>query len=154
MSLTLPSPLELQKHKEGVSDAEALERASDLFRLATGVTTDPTEPFERRLVRQALLDMAWYLQTIHEDLEEQFSPFTGERIGSYSYNKAQTAINAREATGVPGFDTAVAYFLGLEEGGAPSTSSEWVFKPGYREPELDDDLVDLHDPNRPPLFHG
>lgn len=151
MSLTLPTPLDLQKHKEGVSDEEALARASDLFRLATGIDRDPDDAFERRLIQQALLDMAWYLQTVHEDLEEQFSPFSGERIGSYSYQKAQAAVNSKQNTGVPGFDTAVAYFLGLAEGGAPSTSSEWVFKPGYREPMLDE-LIDAHDPPR--LFHG
>lgn len=130
MALSLPTPQQLQSHREGVDDAEALQRASDLFRLATGVEDDPTDPFEARLLRLALLDMAWSLQTIHDDMEEKFSPFSGERIGSYSYNKMQTAVNSREATGVPGFDSAVAYFL-ARDGGLLSVSSEWVFTQGY-----------------------
>lgn len=145
MPLTLPTPYDLQNHKEGVSDADALQRAADLLFLGAGISTDPTDPLEKRLVRDAIMDMAWYLQTAHEDLEESFSPFQSERIGSYSYTKAQRAVQSGQATGVPAFDTAISYFLALAMGGVPVTDSEWVFKPGYTEtPEQ----AVYHDPSR------
>lgn len=130
MALTLPTPQSLQKYKdEGLSDADALSRASDLFTLATGLTSDPTDLFEKRLIRQALLDMAWSLQTVHEDMEENFSPFSGERIGSYSYTKMQQSVAEKRDTGIASFDQAVAYFTSKAFGGsAIVTDSEWVFK--------------------------
>jgi hypothetical protein len=143
MPLTLPSATDLQNYKEEVSDADALLWASDLFRLATGITTDPTDEFELRLVKLAILEMAWAIQTKHEDLEESFSPFTSERIGSYSYSKAQQDVAEGRATGISAFDRAVLYFMAQALGGVPLTDTEWVFGQGYTEDEAG--LI-LHDP--------
>jgi hypothetical protein len=48
-----------------------------------------------------------------EDRDAMYSPFSSERIGSYSYSKAMQAVQSRQATMVPEFDAAVAYFASL-----------------------------------------
>ena len=63
MTLVLPSPEDLQRHRDGISDEIALQRAADLFTIATGITDTPDDPLAARLVNLAILDMAWYLQT-------------------------------------------------------------------------------------------
>jgi hypothetical protein len=128
MALVLPTPQDLVDYKEGPDDAEALQRAGDLFTLATGITNTPTDPLALRLIEAAILEMAWYLQTNHEDLEAEFSPFSSERIGSYSYSKMQQAAAQGIKTGVPAFDIAVAYFA-TKDGTITSSTTEWVFKP-------------------------
>lgn len=132
MALDLPSPSAFTSHKDEMADAEALQRAADLLTLATGITDTPTDPLEARLVSTAILDMAWYLQTRHDDAESTFSPFSSERIGSYSYNKAAEAAKAGDDTGVPGFDTAVAYFNAEKMRALyGTTDSEFVFTPPF-----------------------
>lgn len=133
MALTLPTPAELIAHRDAVGDGEALQRAADLFQIATGVTDTPTDLFESRLVKQAILDMAWFLQTRHDDQEEAFSPFSSERIGSYSYAKVAAAAKAGEGTGVPAFDAAVSYFNTPAIEDMFAVSSEWVFTEGYHD---------------------
>jgi hypothetical protein len=132
MSLSLPTPDDLNSHKEGVDEATALQRAADLFVIATGVTENPTDPIEVRLIKTAILDMAWFLQEDHENREAQFSPFSSERIGSYSYTKMQAAVRAGDVTGVSGFDQAVDYFNDKNSGSTIWSTSEWVFENGYR----------------------
>lgn len=142
--LTLPSPQELQEFREGISDVDAIQRAADLFTLATGVSSTTTA-IEERLVRSAILEMAWAITTRHEDLEEQFSPFTGERIGSYSYNKAVRSVADGTDTGVPAFDNAVSYFMALAlNSKAFATDTEWVFEKGF---DTNSPLIGSHDPN-------
>jgi hypothetical protein len=144
VALILPSPLELQEYRNGVSDSDAIQRASDLFVIATGLKATTTE-IEERLVRGAILEMAWAIGTRHEDLDAEFSPFSGEHIGSYSYSKAQKSVISGESTGVPSFDAAVAYFLAMAfNGGVSSTSSEWVFAKGF---DKNSPLIGSHDPN-------
>lgn len=130
MALLLPTPDQLEAYKQGINDQEALQLAADLFTVATGVTENPTDPMEARLVNYAVMEMAWYLQVNHEDLEAEFSPFSSERIGSYSYSKMTTAVQKGIATGVPAFDYAVAYFgaQGQPDGTVCGTTTEWVFE--------------------------
>ena len=130
MALVLPSGEELKDYKLGPSDDEAIQMAADLFTMATGVTETPTDPMEQRLVQTAILDMAWYLQVHHEDKEAEFSPFSSEHIGSYSYSKMQQAASQGIKTGVPGFDIAVAYFNAKSgtDTGLFATNTEWVFE--------------------------
>jgi len=133
--LILPSPLDLEKYREPPDDATAIQRAADLFTMATGI--DKQEeldgPLEVRIWQQAVLEMAWAITERHEDAEASFSPFNSERIGSYSYSKAQKAVSEGEKTGVSAFDEAVAYFLSKAINGdyGHAVASEWVFKPGY-----------------------
>jgi hypothetical protein len=137
MALDLPSPSEFSDHKDSMPDGIALQRASDLFALATGVTDTPSDPFEQRLIKTAVLDMAWYLQTRQEDAEAEFSPFSSERIGSYSYNKITQAAQAGDATGLDSFDRAVDYFLGQRTAALyGQITTEYVFVPPFRPDSL------------------
>lgn len=147
MPLVLPTPEELDLHKVEVTPEQALQRASDLFTIATGITDQPSDLMEQRLVKQAILDMAWFLQDDHENFEAKTSPFSSERIGSYSYVKAQA--QKKLETGVPGFDAAVQYFKDQEES-IITMDSEWVFLPGYRTYHNLDDAShpSAHDPGR------
>lgn len=140
--LALPSPMELQEFREGVSDAEAIQRAADLFVMATGLKA-ATTPLEERIVRVAILEMAWAIGTRHDDMEKEFSPFSSERIGSYSYSKALKSVSSGQSTGISSFDAAVAYFLALAMAGS-GTDTEWVFKKGYDE---NAPLIASHDPS-------
>ncbi len=137
MPLTVPSTdlLAAFQHEEAVEDAdwaaEALQMATDLLSLATGLEEDPADPTARRIARWGILDMAWYLLASHEDKEAVFSPFSSERIGSYSYQKASNAARAGELTGVSWFDRA-AELLGLDTSGGRSwSSSEKVMAQPY-----------------------
>ena len=140
MALTLPNPEDLQAYINGLTEEEAIQQAMDLFVLATGLdaTSSPTED---RIVRLAVLDMAWAIRERHEDREAEFSPFNSERIGSYSYSKAAKAITSGQSTGVPNFDMAVSYFLGK----SISVDSEFVFQ-SYHFPQHQ------HSTSLPPLY--
>lgn len=131
MGLTLPSGEDLAAHREGFSDTAALQYAADLLTLATGLITTPTDPLAARLVTTAILDMAWYLQVHHDDREAEFSPFSSERIGSYSYSKMAAAAQSKTDTGVAGFDAAVAYLNGLTADAIFAMDTEWVFTKGF-----------------------
>lgn len=112
-----------------------LQLATDLLVLATGITEapDPNTPVGR-IVRSGICDMAWYIGTSLESRDEQFSPFSSERIGSYSYSKMATSVGTKTETGVPFFDLAVKYLAGLS-GSTTATfvSSEFVFSTPYQE---------------------
>lgn len=155
MALSLPTSEDLDAYKAGVDNATALQIASDLFTMATGIDTAPTDPFQERLIHNAILDMAWFLQEDHENKEAQFSPFSSERIGSYSYTKAAKAIQTQTSTGVSAFDLAVEYFKGL----GPSVitmDSEWVFAKGYNrsiyDPAVSQDPSGTVVPNTDPIL--
>lgn len=123
MALTVPPITELEtfKNEEVPSSDEQsvtahLQAATDLMELATGIHTD-FEPgtLEARVMRRGILDLTWYIGTSMEDRDSLFSPFSSERIGSYSYSKAASAISMRGKTGVPFFDLAVDHLSGLNE---------------------------------------
>ena len=136
MALTLPTPADLDAYRAAVSESDALILAADLFTLATGITDTPTDPLENRLVTYAILDMAWFLIEDHDNREAEFSPFSSERIGSYSYSKSQGKIENSESTGVRAFDLAVAYFTEKINGTTTTSDTEWVFVQGYHNPEV------------------
>lgn len=123
MALTVPTVTELENFKqEDIPDEEVagaqmhLQAATDLMELATGLSVDfPDGSLEQRVMTRGILDLAWYIGTSMEDRDAQFSPFASERIGSYSYSKAQTSIALYGKTGVPFFDLAVANLVGLSD---------------------------------------
>lgn len=88
-----------------------LRLAAAMFLLASEATQlpDPESPIGI-ILRSGVLDMAWYIGTSMEDRDAMFSPFSSERIGSYSYSKASRSAMAGEATGVPFFDMALQWF--------------------------------------------
>lgn len=132
MALQLPTPEDLTAYEDGLSDEQAIQQAADLFTLATGISDTPTDEFQKRLINDAILEMAWALKARHDDFESSVSPFSGERIGSYSYQKTNQAIAAGNSTGVPWFDKAVAYFEGqnADSDKLAAADSEYVFVPG------------------------
>ena len=156
MALTLPTPEELENHQEEMTPETALQRAADLLTIATGLDATPTDPLPARIAKTAILDMARFLIDDHDNFAARTSPFSSERIGSYSYAKMQERLklDPLSGTGVPGFDQAVDYFRSLEDS-IISTTSQWVFLP---EEQLDlfynADGVSLidHDPGSFSLF--
>lgn len=141
MALDLPTSAELQQLEDDDLDQDtALQMAADLFTMATGIQDTPTDEFQARLIHNALLEMAWALRVRHGDQEAVFSPFSGERIGSYSYQKAQQSISQGSKTGVPFFDAAVAWFNKKARTAQPSTTSEWVFEQGCEHRWAGEDL--------------
>jgi hypothetical protein len=120
MALTPPAPSEFATFKGETFDSSELQAvsmhlqaATDLMEIATGIHQDfPVNTLEWRLLRNGIFDLAWYIGTSMEDRDAQFSPFSSERIGSYSYNKASKAVALQGDTGVPFFDLAVAYLAG------------------------------------------
>lgn len=87
-----------------------LQAATDMMEIATRIHDDfAPNTLERRVMDRGILDMAWQIGTSLEDRDAMFSPFSSERIGSYSYSKMAGAISKGVKTGVPFFDLAVEY---------------------------------------------
>lgn len=143
MALILPTTDDLNNYIEGQSDDSVIQQAMDLFVMATGLDAT-SSPLEDRIVKNAVLEMSWALKERHDSKDEEFSQSSGERIGSYSYNKAARSISEGVKTGVSAFDSAVDYFLMQALGGTSGVSSEWVFA---REDFLSSRLVTAHDPS-------
>lgn len=99
-----------------------LQAATDLMEVATGLHQEPTDSLGQRTLQRGILDMAWFLGTSLEERDALFSPFSSERIGSYSYSKSQQAVALHGPTGVPFFDLAVLYFAELSEAGCWSAA--------------------------------
>lgn len=140
MALTVPTVQQLADFKgEEIAPEEVdgalmhLQAAADLMELATGIHQDfPSDTLQYRVMQRGILDMAWYIGTSMEDRDASFSPFSSERIGSYSYSKAQKAVSMKGETGVPFFDLAVSFLIGDERseyGDGFFVSSEAVMPP-------------------------
>ncbi len=109
-----------------------LQLATDLMAAATGLEADPpTAGYTYRLMRQGILAMAHALSIRNDMREELFSPYSSERLGSYSYQKATKDILTGEPTGVFLFDLAVNHIREEYLDDFPSNvwhSSEQVFR--------------------------
>lgn len=86
---------------------EALNQASLLFSLATGLESYPGNEDLARLAKNGILDMADSIYLSQPYRESSASPFQSETIGSYSYTKAMKAVSKGDATGIMWFDLAV-----------------------------------------------
>lgn len=149
--LTVPSiaDLALFQGVNEVTDLRAynmLQQATDLMAMNVGFTEDPVDDeIGLRFLKNGILDMAWKLLVALDNREELYTPYTSERIGSYSYSKMVQAATRGEETGVPFFDTAVQYFAnGSVDGSIMGVDSEPVFNADGRqqwEIELDDRLA-------------
>lgn len=137
MALTPPSIQDFGAFKDETFDPSEyasvtmhLQAATDLMEIATGIhQTPPMNTIEYRLIRNGIMDLAWYIGTSMEDRDAMFSPFSSERIGSYSYNKSAKAVSMQGDTGVPFFDMAVAYLAGSDASdalGGVSSSATYV----------------------------
>lgn len=140
MPLTQPTTDDLaaQMQVEELSEEEEIAAeytiplATALMEIAGGISEDPENPAMRLIVRAGILDMALWLMRQAEDRDQLYSPFTSERIGSYSYQKAAGAIRSGDPTGATLFDIAVAQLAVLgatDMGDTMLLSSERVFDP-------------------------
>lgn len=86
--------------------------AADVLVLSTGLNYVP-EPDTSlgRMVKRGIMDLAWWIGTNTDSKDEIYSPFSSERIGSYSYQKATQAATKGDDTGVYFFDLALKYLL-------------------------------------------
>jgi hypothetical protein len=110
---------------------DSLQRATDLMQVATGLEEDPEDELALRLMTTGILAQAHAIFiTGGPDREALYSPYSSERLGSYSYSKAQQAVVAGLPTGVPEFDFAVNYLTqGDEDNPGPiSASAEHVWR--------------------------
>lgn len=115
-----------------------LRLAASLFYLATQISNVPApETALGAVIRAGIFDMAWFIGTSQETREEQFSPFSSERIGSYNYSKAYRAASNQEETGVPFFDLAVTHFTqsSTEVAESFALAAEHVFSQPFLSPE-------------------
>lgn len=134
MPLTVPQIAELAEFQnvESVEDPRgfmALQQATDLMSIATGLTEDTTDPIGARMMTWGILDMAWKILVSFDNREESYTPYTSERIGSYSYSKMLQKTTSGGETGVEFFDAAVSYMADVISGAAISVSSEFVMNP-------------------------
>ena len=110
-----------------------LQRATDLFHMATGITEDPIDETAYRIFQMGVLVMAHALFVRSNDADAILSPFQSERLGSYSYTKIISQVAKKGDTGVEIFDVAVDYFTGgLEDSGAFAVTSEKVFQQTHK----------------------
>lgn len=105
-----------------------LTRATDLFYMATGLVADPEDDTDLRIMKDGIVAMGHALYVQSRDKAAIYSPFSSERIGSYSYSKMAAAAQEGLKTGVEMFDLAVDYFAGLgSEASASLIAKEDVF---------------------------
>lgn len=128
-----------------------LQQATDALWVTTGLEDRPTDPRAARILDYAIFDLTLWLMSQVEHRDEINSPFSGERIGSYSYTKLQQAQRGEE-TGLYWLDM---FFRLLRSPGEQAesawVSSERVFNPDGRtlaEAEAYEKAT-LHDPSEP-----
>lgn len=106
-----------------------LQGATDAIWIFTGMDEYPSDARLARITRFAIMDLALWLQSQAEHRTEINSPFSSERIGSYSYSKMQQAQRG-EDTGIYWLNL---LFMALKapgtDGGASWVDSERVFNP-------------------------
>lgn len=123
MALTPPSVEELENHAHydvgslNVTWAgDVLQIATDLFQIATDVDATPTDDLELRMYTLGVLAMAHALYVRFGDRDAIYSPFSSERLGSYSYSIREARSQGNPiTTGVGFFDFVVNWFLSLNE---------------------------------------
>jgi hypothetical protein len=139
MALTVPLPSDLYlfwgSEADDTDDVRAtafLDLATNLMWLAIELEVDPADVRLKNLVKYAIIDMAIYMWVSRDDIDASYSPFTTERVGSYSYSKLARAVTQGIDTGVPIFDRVVLYYKQLSmSSGSGWTTSEAVFDQGY-----------------------
>lgn len=110
----------------------ALQQATDLLWLSTRVDEMPDDETVERIVNWGIMDMAWSLLVHTENKTEINSPYSSERIGSYSYSKALDQVRRGNPTGVPWFDAAVGLLTeGNSDYAAIWSTTETVFTSPY-----------------------
>lgn len=106
MALTVPDldDLKLFSGQDWPTDEHeyvenVLFQATDVIWVFTGFNDDPSDARTNRIVQYAIMDLSLWLMTQAAHRDEINSPFSSERIGSYSYSKMQGAQKG-EDTGI------------------------------------------------------
>jgi hypothetical protein len=116
---------------------QALKQATLLFKLATCLTSWPTDPDSAELASYAIISIADALVLTQPYQLTHASPFQSESIGSYSYSKMvlryRQSIENGSPVGVTWFDLAVqklgiCELGGLNGGGGVASDSIGVFE--------------------------
>jgi hypothetical protein len=156
MALTPPTVAELGTFRGeafATSGAEfdqatmVLQQATDALWVFTGLDEYPSDARVARIVKNAIMDLTLWLLSQVEHRDEINSPFSSERIGSYSYSKMQQA-SATGNSGIYWLDLLFRFLKNDEGDSVPWVSSERVFNPeGYTyEEQRAVDKFRLHDP--------
>lgn len=97
----------------------ALQQATDLFWLATGLIEYPDDEQQTRIATYAILEMAQYLLVNDDNRTQIFGPYSSERIGSYSYSKMpqiRSSIQTGTPMGLTWWDRAISLFSTVSSG--------------------------------------
>lgn len=138
MALVPPTTAEYEIYVHGdVPDDEswtvlALQQATDLFWLATGLPDFPSDPQLLRIAKNAILEFAQWLLVQDEHKTEIFSPYNSERIGSYSYSKlarAENSIHKNDPLGLFWWDKALSLFANSDTSQIWSVSEKVIPQP-------------------------
>lgn len=108
-----------------------LQQVTDALWVTTGLDEPPADPRAQRLLNYALMDFALWVMAQEEARDEINSPFSGERIGSYSYQKMQQnvrRVQRGQDTGIYWLDMFFALLV-APQADENWTSSERVFNP-------------------------
>jgi hypothetical protein len=149
MALTPPTVSDLATYRnepfaagEEVWAGSVLQQATDAVWVFTGLDELPTDPRAVRILQNALLDLTLWLMSQAEHRDEINSPFSGERIGSYSYQKMQQAQQGE--SGLYWLDM----LFRLLKASDGSAEVAWVTSESvFTEPYCDEEQVLLHDPS-------
>lgn len=128
-----------------------LSIAADLLILRTGLKKAPQgDTPVTRMVSYGIMDLAWFLGTTSDEWTSMFSPFSSERIGSYTYSKSVSAAQAkRDLLDAPLFDAACHALLNSEQEEVDSGvkhgigfATEHVFPQSFHESNYRDTFPD------------
>ncbi len=145
MALTPPTVEELGTFRredfaagdETTYAGSVLAQATDAVWMTTGLEEYPSDERAARITRYAIMQFALWLMAQDEHRDEINSPFSSERIGSYSYSKMQQASRGEE-TGIYWLDMLFSMLRTPTDGTQPWATSENVFNPcGLSFEELD-----------------
>lgn len=94
----------------------ALEQATLLLALLTGLDALPDDPQQAKLVKFAIMELADQLILEQPYKEETGGPFSSETLGGYSYAQSQSFVKAKERKplGLLWWDLAVEMLAGGE----------------------------------------
>jgi hypothetical protein len=149
MALTPPTVEELGTFRQlpfadgdETTQAESvLVQATDAVWVHTGLEEYFADERKTRIVKNAIMDLTLWLMSQAEHRDEINSPFSGERIGSYSYQKMQQAQRGEE-TGIYWLDLLFTMLKAPDGADEAWVSTEYVFKTGYCEQESETFFVD------------
>ena len=138
MALTPPTIQELETFRNAGAFAAAevdyvesvMQQATDAIWATTGLEDEPSDPRGQRLLNYAIMQFTLWLMSQDEHRDEINSPYSSERIGSYSYSKMQGALDGTQ-TGIFWLDMLFRYlgFFGDDPSLMSWSSSENVMNP-------------------------